>query len=119
MAKKVDNEKGFLVIEVSAAELSAKAGGYGICDYCNTPAEKGYYIAVLNQWYCPKCYDEFCKRAKYYQEDTGTEKRNYELYSKLFVVHRSFDLRQFYSCFNYQCFILVFKDIAITETITS
>ncbi len=65
MAKKVDNEKGFLVIEVSAAELSAKAGGYGICDYCNTPAEKGYYIAVLNQWYCPKCYDEFCKRAKY------------------------------------------------------
>lgn len=45
MAKKVDNEKGFLVIEVSAAELSAKAGGYGICDYCNTPAEKGYYIA--------------------------------------------------------------------------
>ena len=35
------------------------------------------------------------------------------------VVHRSFDLRQFYSCFNYQCFILVFKDIAITETITS
>ena len=70
----------------SAAELSAKAGGYGICDYCNTPAEKGYYIAVLNQWYCPKCYDEFCKRAKYYQEDTGTEKRNYELYSKLFGV---------------------------------
>ena len=44
MAKKVDNEKGFLVIEVSAAELSAKAGGYGICDYCNTPAEKGYYM---------------------------------------------------------------------------
>ena len=86
MAKKVDNEKGFLVIEVSAAELSAKAGGYGICDYCNTPAEKGYYIAVLNQWYCPKCYDEFCKRAKYYPEDTGTEKRNYELYSKLFGV---------------------------------
>ena len=41
MAKKVDDEKGFLVIEVSAAELSAKAGGYGICDYCNTPCRKG------------------------------------------------------------------------------
>lgn len=86
MAKKVDNSKGFLVIEVSAAELFAKAGGYGICDYCNTPAEKGYYIAALNKWYCPECYAEFCKRAKRYHEDIETEKSNYEVYSKLFGV---------------------------------
>lgn len=86
MAKKVENPKGFLVIEVSAAELFAKVGGYGICDYCNTPAEKGYYIAVLNKWYCPDCYAEFCNRAKYYQEDAVTEKESYEVYAKIFGI---------------------------------
>lgn len=84
MAKKVDNSKGFLVIEVPAAELFAKVGGYGICDLCNTPAEKGYYIAVLNRWYCPGCYAKFCQRAKYHQEDAPIEKQNYEVYAKLF-----------------------------------
>lgn len=84
MAKKVDNQKGFLVIEVSAAELSAQTGGVGICDYCNTPAEKGYYIAVLNKWYCPKCYSEFCERSKRYDEDARIEKKNYERYAKMF-----------------------------------
>lgn len=86
MAKNIDNSKGFLVIEVSTPELFAKSGGYGICDYCNTPAEKGYYIAALNRWYCPKCYAEFCNRAKHYQEDSATEKRNYEVYAKLFGI---------------------------------
>ena len=72
----------FIVSEPQQKMCHAKPSGNNGCRF----AEKGYYIAVLNQWYCPKCYDEFCKRAKYYQEDTGTEKRNYELYSKLFGV---------------------------------
>lgn len=83
MAKKVENNKGFLVIEVSAAELFAKVGGYGICDFCNSTAEKGYYIAVLNRWYCSECYEDFCKHSTYYKEDAGLEKKNYELYAKL------------------------------------
>nr|DAX74990.1 MAG TPA: hypothetical protein [Caudoviricetes sp.] len=29
---------------------------------------------------------EFCNRAKYYQEDSATEKRNYEVYAKLLGV---------------------------------
>ena len=84
MAKKVDNQKGFFVIEVSAADLSAQTGWVGICDYCNTHAENGYYIAVLNKWYCPKCYREFCERSKRYGEDDMIEKRNYERYAKMF-----------------------------------
>ncbi|MCD8137182.1 MAG: demethylase [Parabacteroides gordonii] len=86
MAKKVDNSKGFLVIEVTAAELFAKAGGLGICDFCNAAAEKGYYIAVLNQWYCPECYSDFCKRSTYHEEDAAIERGNYEFYAKLFGV---------------------------------
>lgn len=83
MAKKVDNSKGFLVIEVSAAELFAKVGRYGICDFCNNPSETGYYIAVLNKWYCPECYSEFCERSKHYGEDDKIEKKNYERYAKM------------------------------------
>lgn len=86
MAKKVENSKGFLVIEATAAEIIAKAGGYGICDFCNAPAGIGYYVAVLNSWYCPKCYADFCERSKYYQEDASVERKNYEIDAKLFGV---------------------------------
>lgn len=84
MAKKVDNLKGFLVLEVSTPELFVNTGGYGICDSCNTPAEKGYYIAALNCWYCPACYEAWVKMAIYYKEDAAIEKENYERYAKLF-----------------------------------
>lgn len=84
MAKKVDNPKGFLVIEISAAELFAKVGGYGICDFCNTPSKTGYYIAVINKWYCLECYSDFCKRSKRYDEDARIEEKNYERYAKMF-----------------------------------
>ena len=54
MAKIVDNPKRFKVIELSRNEL-AKIGGIGICDRCNGTSNTGYYVAVLNCWFCPKC----------------------------------------------------------------
>lgn len=57
MAKIVDNPKRFKVIELSRNEL-AKIGGIGICDRCNGTSNTGYYVAVLNCWFCPKCYNE-------------------------------------------------------------
>lgn len=83
MAKKIDNEKGFLVIEVSASECAEVFGGMGICDSCNSFDLKGYYIAVLNCWYCQKCYKEWIERAKRYNEDIEIEERNYKYYSNL------------------------------------
>ncbi|MDR2928229.1 MAG: hypothetical protein LBV41_08545 [Cytophagaceae bacterium] len=77
MAKKVENSKGFLVLEVSAIEVNECFGGYGICDYCNSDDRSGYYIAVLNSWYCPKCYKEWIQRAKRYAGDIHIEERNY------------------------------------------
>lgn len=82
MAKKIENEKGFLVIEASAREIYIAAGGIGICDRCNSPAEVGYYIAVLNCWYCPKCYAEWYQNAINYPEDRDVELRNYKFYSE-------------------------------------
>lgn len=79
MAKILDNPKGFYVIEMSDLEVNACFGSCGICDYCNTKHENGYYISVLNSWYCPKCYQEWIKRAKRYREDIGIETKNFEI----------------------------------------
>ena len=76
MAQKVENKKGFKVLKMSLEEINY-IGGFGICDYCNTPAKEGYYVAVLNQWLCPKCYNEWYIRATYYKEDSEVENRNF------------------------------------------
>lgn len=65
MAKIVDNPKRFKVIELSRNEL-AKIGGIGICDRCNGTSNTGYYVAVLNCWFCPKCYNEWYGCATHY-----------------------------------------------------
>ncbi|MBR5592855.1 MAG: demethylase [Bacteroidaceae bacterium] len=82
MAKIVENKKGFMVIECTAVE-TMKFGGIGICDYCNEADTTGYYIAVLNCWYCRKCYTEWMERAIFYEEDAPFEKRNFEYYKEL------------------------------------
>lgn len=80
MAKKVECGK-FLVIEVSREEC-IMWGGAAVCDSCNATSEIGYYIAVLNSWYCPKCFEEWKNRAKWYHEDVHIESRNYAAYAK-------------------------------------
>jgi len=84
MARKVDCGL-FLVIEASRADMAA-IGSPGICDYCGTPSEHGYYIAVMNRWYCPKCYEDFKKRAVWRHHDHVIEQRNYQCYGKLLGV---------------------------------
>lgn len=80
MAQIINNEKGFKVIECSLIEI-ANLGGLGICDFCNKASFDGYYIAVLNCWYCPECYQDWIKRAQRYPEDAHVEQRNFERYS--------------------------------------
>lgn len=87
MANIKDNKKGFKVIQISRKELVEELGQYGaigICDYCNETAFTGYYIAVLNQWFCPKCYQAWYHRATYYPEDAKVENRNFEFYKNIF-----------------------------------
>lgn len=87
MAKILETDKGLKVIECSSAEIGKVNGlGFGVCDFCNDaplPSQGGYYIAVLNSWYCPKCYEDWYKRAKYYPEDADIENRNFEFYRDL------------------------------------
>lgn len=89
MARIVENKKGFKVIQISRKELVeklAKHWSIGICDYCNETASNGYYIAVLNSWYCPHCYIEWYNRAKYYKEDKNIEERNFDYFKSLFGI---------------------------------
>ena len=82
MAKKFINEKGFTVYEMTGAE-TMEFGGYGICDYCNEGAAKGYLIPVLNHYYCEECYNEWVESAEYYEEDRWFEKRKIEYYDSI------------------------------------
>ena len=85
--KDVKNEKGFLVMEITRTELVEKLAEYGsvgVCDSCMTCPEVGYYIAVLNQWFCKECYDEWMQRAVRYRADIPYEERNFETYKRLF-----------------------------------
>jgi len=106
MAKKVESK--FLVIEATAKEFMNIGFGIGpiedlgvinggvfagfsvinieggkemCCDYCNSDIKAEdvcYYVAVLNQVLCKKCFEDWHRRAKFYPEDALFEKRNYE-----------------------------------------
>lgn len=85
MAKQIEFGK-FLIIECTAKELRDATNSEIVrCDYCDDVAlahnYKGYYIAVLNQWYCKKCFNKWKKRARYYSEDATVERRNFDFYA--------------------------------------
>lgn len=84
MARKIEAGK-FLVIECTAGELmNAVGSSYVICDDCCKPclpSEKGYYIAVLNQWFCKESYERWLGGARWYPEDAHVELKNYDFYA--------------------------------------
>ncbi len=86
MAKIVKSDKGFKLIEMSAAEV-IDFGGFGICDNCSKPAEKGIYVAVLNCWMCDECFKKWHSRAKNFPEDREVGERNFEAYKNILKLH--------------------------------
>lgn len=86
--KEVENEKGFLVLEVTRSELVgalAEYGCIGVCDTCMSSPEAGYYVAVLNQWLCKGCFDSWYQRAVRYKGDIPYEKRHFETFKRLLI----------------------------------
>lgn len=91
MAKGFINERGFKVIECTAQELRNATGQILVrCDWCNDIAlshnYKGYYIAVLNKWYCKKCYTNRMLQMRCYPQDAPIENRNYATYAQILGV---------------------------------
>ena len=83
MAEVFKNDKEFLILKISSIEI-VMYGSLGICDSCNQTDYTGYFVAVLNYWLCPKCYEEWMDNAIYYPEDAPYERRTFEQYKKLF-----------------------------------
>lgn len=85
MAKIIENPKGFKVIEVSFKECTSW-GGFGICDDCGNAFVRAYYVAVLNQVLCAKCYNEWYAEETYYEEDRWVEERNFQACKKMLKI---------------------------------
>ncbi len=89
MAKQISRGKFFL-IECTAGELMNAVGSdICICDWCGKsflPSDKGVYIAVLNQWYCQKCFEEWVERATWYPEEVDYERKNFDFYAPRFGI---------------------------------
>lgn len=77
MAYIYNNKKGFKVIRTENRLEVLMLGGIGVCDWCNDTSKTGYLVAVLNHWYCDECFQEWYKRAVFFDEDTLIETKNY------------------------------------------
>lgn len=80
----VTNEQSFRILKVYRKELEiATRQVRCCCDECLSTPLYGYYVAVLNRWLCPKCFNHWLKNATRYQEDAWVEERNYQFYKAL------------------------------------
>lgn len=87
----VKNSEGFLILRVKNEELAkATNQGYCVCDSCFSSPDEGYYVAVLNMWFCPKCYVKWKKTAIRYSEDIPVETKNYRRYKELLSSYGSY-----------------------------
>lgn len=99
MAKIIEDAGGFKVLEVSRKELIEKIahlGALGLCDYCMKSPSTGYYIAVLDQWLCPECYQDFLSRNVPCPEDSHYETMMFNAYCRAFNVKNPQSLGRLY-----------------------
>lgn len=93
MAKKYDNDKGFLVIEMSYTEaanicdfgIDVRKGKIIVCDTCNEvfPVDGNiYYVAAINRALCKECCNDFINNIDRHDEDISYEKSHYNYYAK-------------------------------------
>ena len=94
MAAKFENNKGFLIIEMTPEEAINKCVfGYIdkhqhidllVCDNCGdkiTYHNKVYYVSVLNRLLCKDCCERFVRNFKHYEEDKSYEVAHYNYYA--------------------------------------
>lgn len=89
MAEIAENASGFKVLKISRAEIVEKLGpkgAIGVCDYCMKSPTMGYYVAVLDQWLCPECYQDFIAKNTPFPEDSHVESIMFNTYCRIFEV---------------------------------
>lgn len=81
MAKLYKNKKNFLIIQLTLKEVVkvwGKYGDCGICDSCDQTPQKGYFVAALNQYLCPICFEKWFKSAESRPGDARFEQMQYD-----------------------------------------
>ena len=92
MAKKYDNDKGFLVIEMSIKEAAFICNfGYIIPNYIPVIIDDNtnevirgnvYYVAVLNRVFGKESYEDWYENATRYKEDIPYEEKHFNYYAE-------------------------------------
>lgn len=77
--RKMLTKAGLIAYHTTAAEITL-IGGFGICDECGKHSHEGYLVPVLNHWQCPKCFNDWKDRARYYPEDAPFERHTAAYY---------------------------------------
>ena len=79
MATQFKNDKGFLIVYMTWREYVACTETWGLCDCCGESDfdNGGYYVANVNDWYCPKCFKAYYDSARFNKIDIRTERQNY------------------------------------------
>lgn len=100
MAKKYNNDKDFLIIEMTYDEATITCGFgcqtsednyFVVCDTCNqrfSKDEKVYYVAVLNRALCEACCEDFIKGYDKHPDDLSYEKTHYNHYAEKFKLDK-------------------------------
>lgn len=91
MAKKYNNDKNFLIIQLDPFVARFECNIGNICDICNNRIDSLetdgfgdiYYIAAINRAVCKRCCDDVIKGMNKSPEDESYEKRNYNYYAKI------------------------------------
>ena len=89
MATQIQNDKRILVIEMTWREYVAAQDCWGWCDLCGTNDFSdnggiGYYIPMIDQWYCKSCWDKYYATATHYKVDMEKERQKFnEMKQKL------------------------------------
>lgn len=79
MAKQLQNNKGFLVIQMPWREYVAITDSFGQCDCCGEYDSNMtfYYVATVNTFFCKTCFDAWYSTAKHYKVDMEKERYNW------------------------------------------
>lgn len=83
MEKEVKKTKvGVNYFEVTLHEMITKLNGFGICDSCTAPMQKGYLVPVLKFVQCEKCFSESFIHEKNYEDDREFENKQTILFKQ-------------------------------------
>lgn len=84
-------EEGYVAYKMRKLDAIIIFNSLGICDYCAESDVCGYYIPVLNCYYCEECFNDWKDRCIYYEEDIWYENLNIKFVDK--VINQNADMK--------------------------